>query len=109
MNEYRDGKGYFNKINDGIPLFLRDSAILFAFGSKDEKMFYGISEFVIKSEQTIKIEIKETTEKEIREALFSKSLEGIDLGIEKKEKKIIKKDCNERIGIKKTDTTANYY
>jgi len=102
MNDYRDGKGYFNKINDGIPLFLKDRAILFAFGSKDDKMFYGISEFVVSSEQTIQINVKETTEKEIREALYSKSLDGIDLGIEKKEMKVIKRDCDE---LPKMDST----
>ena len=102
MNEYRDGKGYFNKINDGIPLFLKDKAVLLAFGSKDDKMAYGITEFVVSGEQTIKINVKETTEREMREALSSKSLDGIDLGIEKKEMKIIKQNCDELLVKKDT-------
>lgn len=106
MNDYRDGKGYFNKVNDGIPLFLKDRAILFAFGSKDDKMFYGISEFVIKGEQTVKLNVRETTEKKIREALYSKNLEGINLGIERKEMKVIKRNCDE-INDSKNDTTSN--
>ena len=102
MNDYRDGKGYFNKINDGIPLFLKDRAVLFAFGSKEDKMVYGITEFVVSGEQTIRINVKETTEKEMREALYSKSLEGVDLGIEKKEMKIVKQNCDELLVKKDT-------
>lgn len=97
MNDFREGKHYFNKINDGIPLFLKDRAILFAFGSKADKLYYGISEFIVQGEQTIEINVKETTEKEIRDALFLKKLEGIDLGIEKKEIKIIKQLCDEAV------------
>jgi mono/diheme cytochrome c family protein len=87
-------KYFFNKINNSIPLFINDRAILFAFGSKGDKMYYGISEFRVQGEQTIIINVKETTEEKIRKALYSKEIEGIDLGIEKKEKKIIKRDCD---------------
>jgi mono/diheme cytochrome c family protein len=92
---------FFNKINNGIPLFINDKAILFAFGSKGDKMYYGISEFRVQGQQTIIINVKETTEENIREALYSKEIEGIDLGIEKKEQKIIKSNCDENL---KADT-----
>lgn len=106
MNDFRDGKNYFNKINDGIPLFLRDKAILFAFGSKADKLYYGITEFVVQGEQTIDIKVKESTEKEIRDALLLKRLEGIDLGIEKKEMKIIQQNCDD---FYKADTSQKVY
>jgi mono/diheme cytochrome c family protein len=102
--EKQGDKYFFNKINGGIPLFLNDRAILFAFGSKDDKMFYGISEFRIQGEQTISVKASETTESEIRNALLSKQMNGIDLGIEKKEQKIIKSNCDDLMS--KKDTTA---
>ncbi len=47
--EKQEGNKYFfNKINGGVPLFLNDRAVLFSFGSKDDKIYYGISEFYIK-------------------------------------------------------------
>ncbi len=88
-------KYYFDKIDGGIPLFKSDRAILFAFGSKDDKMYYGINEFIIQEEQAINIAIKETTEKELRQLLSSKAIDGIDVGIEKKETKIIPRICDE--------------
>jgi cytochrome c2 len=95
MNDRRNGKFFFNKINEGIPLFLKDRAILFAFGSKGQKMYYGIKEFRIQGEQTIQINIKETTQEEIKRKLRLKNMEGIDLGIEQKEMKIINNPCDE--------------
>lgn len=99
--EKQGDKYFFNKINGGAPLFLRDRAILFAFGSKGDKMYYGISEFTIQGEQTIQVKVKETTEEEIRSALLSKQMNGIDLGIEKKEQKIIKNHCPDSDEVKK--------
>jgi mono/diheme cytochrome c family protein len=95
MNDKKDGKFFFNKINEGIPLFLHDRAILFAFGSKGQKMYYGIKEFRIQGEQTIEVKVKETTEKEIKKAIHSKKIEGIELGVEEKEMKIIEKPCDD--------------
>jgi Cytochrome c len=98
-------KYFFNKINEGIPLFINDRAILFAFGSKGDKMYYGISEFKIKRDQTIAIKINETTDEEIRAALLAKQMNGIDLGLEKKERIIIENLCDE--SPKKADSIAN--
>lgn len=103
----RQGDKYmFNKIDDGVPLFLGDRAILFAFGSKKDKMYYGISEFIINAEQTIPVNIMETTDEEIRQALLSKQLDGIDLGIEKKEKVILKRPCSDTLSKTIKDTGA---
>ena len=95
LNDSANGIFYFNKINGGIPLFLDDRAILFAFGSQGDKMLYGIREFRVQEAQTITIQVKETDEKTIREALYSRQIEGIDLGIEVKQKKIVPVYCDE--------------
>lgn len=92
-NDEQGDKIFFNKIDGGVPLFLNDRAVLFAFGSNGDKMYYGISEFIIKKEQIIPVSIKETTDEDIRKAILSKQMNGIDLGIEKKEKRIIKNPC----------------
>lgn len=103
VSNFKEGNKYsFDKINGTIPLFLSDKAILFAFGSKDDKMFYGISEFRISGEQVIQVKVKETTEKEMREALQARQLEGIDLGIEKKEQRIIQNYCDNDWPVKDT-------
>jgi cytochrome c2 len=94
-NDFEGLKFSYKKINDGIPLFINDNAILFAFGSKGDKIFYGISEFKVGFQQTIPITIRESTDEEIRKALLSKQMDGIDLGLEKKEMRIIKKACND--------------
>jgi len=96
VSNHKEGDKYsFDKINGTIPLFLTDRAILFAFGSKDDKMFYGISEFRVAGEQTIQVKVKESSEKEMREALQAKQFEGIDLGVEKKEQRIIQNYCDD--------------
>jgi cytochrome c2 len=93
-NEQNGNTYSFNKIEGGVPLFIGDRAILFAFGSKDDKMYYGISEFTINNQQTIPVIIKPTTGDEIRQALLSKQMSGIDIGIDKKEMKIVKNPCD---------------
>jgi hypothetical protein len=108
VGQYQQGdkydKYYFDKINGGVPLFLHDRAILFAFGSKGDKMYYGISEFRIQKNQTIPVNIKETTDEEIRTALRSKNIDGIDLGIEKKEKVVVERSCDEQPVTSKADS-----
>lgn len=93
-NEKENDKYSFNKINGGVPLFPGDNAILFAFGSKEGKIYYGISAFRIQAEQTIVVKVSEGTEETVRKALLSKNMNGIDLGIEKKEKVIRERPCD---------------
>ena len=89
-----DGRYFFDKIDNGIPLFINDRAILFAFGSVEDKMYFGITEFYVRNEQEVKIAIRETNAEELRDALYNKKIEGIDIHSEKKEKKIIRIDCD---------------
>lgn len=88
---------YFDKIDGGIPLFVGDRAILFAFGSAGEEMYYGISAFWIQKEQTIKIKIQKTTEEQIKQVLQTSKIDGISIGLEKKEKRILKNNCNDTL------------
>jgi len=82
----KDEKGYyFDKTNGGVPLFLRDRAVLFAFGRKGEKIVYGVSEFSISLEQVISVIVKDAPEQELLDALKNKNINGIDLGLEKLE------------------------
>lgn len=93
----KDEKGYyFNKTKGGVPLFLRDRAILFAFGRKGEKIVYGVSEFSISLQQVISVVVKEASEQELLDALQNKSINGIDLGLEKLEMRIVPGDCGGR-------------
>ncbi|MCX6318281.1 MAG: cytochrome c [Bacteroidetes bacterium] len=83
----------FIKINGGIPLYLGERVLAFAFGSKGGKMYYGISTFYATRSQQIKVMIHETNVEEIRKFLYTENIEGIDIGIEEKEQIIIPKQC----------------
>ncbi len=97
VSNENDGNVYsFEKINGGVPLFLQDRAILFAFTSQDEKIFYSIREFVVQKTQTIELTLKESTESEMKKALQSKQLEGIQLDVQTKEKKTIYLNCDSK-------------
>lgn len=90
-----DGNYVFDKIDNKVPLFPGDRTLVFAFGSSGQKMFYGITSFRVNGDQLIQIDVKETTEEEIRKALQAQQLDGIHLGIDKKIEQIIERPCNE--------------
>jgi mono/diheme cytochrome c family protein len=92
----RKGNNYlFDKVNGKIPLFLNDNAIIVAFGSKADKMFYGTASFNIKTEQTITIQIKETTEAQLKSFIQNNKIDGIEIDINKKDDfNIIEKPCD---------------
>lgn len=93
-NERKNNKYFFNKIDGGVPLFLNDRAIIFAFTHFNDNFYYGISEFKISANQTIAIEMKKSSYEEIKETLIARQMNGIDLGIEKMEMKIVSKTCD---------------
>jgi hypothetical protein len=106
VSNERKGSMYgFNKIDNKIPLFINSRALLFAFGSKGGSVYYGIKEFIIKDVQTILVDVKETTTEELQKAITARQLDGIDLGIEKKEEVIIERLCDES----KTSPDTAYY
>ncbi len=97
VSNEKDGNVYsFEKINGGVPLFLQDRAILFAFTSQEEKIYYSIREFTVQKTQTIELTLKESTESEIKKALQSKQLEGIQLDVQTKEKKTLYLNCDSK-------------
>jgi Cytochrome C oxidase, cbb3-type, subunit III len=90
LNDY-----WFNKNQGTIPLFLNDKAIILAFGSKADKLFYGVASINIKTEQTISIKVKETTEEQLRSSIQHNNIDGIKIDLNKKvEFNIIEKPCN---------------
>lgn len=87
-NEYR-----FTFGNDKIPLPLRYRAVILAFGSSGQKIIYGAADFVIKSEQHIKIELKETTKEGLLNVLYTKNINGVSIEAIEKEMSIGPKPC----------------
>lgn len=94
---YKEGNHFlFEQSNGKIPLFLNDKAIILAFGSKADKMFYGTASFNVKTEQTIIIKIKETTGAELKSFIQKNNIDGIKIDLNKKDDFEIKeKPCNE--------------
>lgn len=86
---------YFDYEKGAIPLPLRHRAVIFAFGSYKDKILYGVSEFTIGKDQTIPVEIKETTKEGLKNLLFSKRLDGIELEAIEKKMEIYKIPCND--------------
>jgi mono/diheme cytochrome c family protein len=81
--------------NGSIPLFLNDKAIIVAFSSIADKMFYGTASFNIKTEQTITIQIKETTEAQLKSFIQNNKIDGIEIDLNKKDDfNIIEKPCD---------------
>lgn len=86
----------FGNEKGDIPLFVNDKAVILAFGSKGDKMFYGTSNFIIKNEQVILINIKETNETELKSFIEKNNIDGIKIDLNKKEDFEIKqKPCDE--------------
>jgi cytochrome c2 len=84
--------------NGTIPLFLGDKAVILAFGSVADKMWYGTASFNIKTAQTIMIDIKETTEAELKSFIQHNNIGGIKIDLNKKEDFEIKeKPCDDMV------------
>ncbi|RYD70557.1 MAG: hypothetical protein EOP53_25225 [Sphingobacteriales bacterium] len=93
--DYRKNKFIFDKVEGKIPLYLGDDAVLLAFGSNHDKMFYGIVSFKVKQEQNISISIKETTEEQLKQMILDNNIEGIKIDPYKKEFEIKKRQCDD--------------
>jgi hypothetical protein len=94
--EYHNENGYmFGDTKGNIPLFLNDRAVLLAFGSKGDKIFYGTTAFNIKEEQTVSIDISETTEAALKSFIEKNNIDGIKIDVNKKDDFEIKqKPCD---------------
>lgn len=85
--QYSDDNGH-------LPLVLNDNAFIFATATIKNKIYYGITKFKVQLQQTVLINIKESSKEKILSAFKSNELDSIKLDIEKKEMEIIKKPCN---------------
>jgi mono/diheme cytochrome c family protein len=106
MNAGEKGKFRFDKIDGGIPLTIGTRAILFAFGSVKEELLYSMKEFIVQKEQTINLQLNETTDEEIKAALLRGNIDGIDIGVIKKERKIIENFCDDAFLFPEKDSVS---
>jgi hypothetical protein len=108
LQTYTQKKGNiytFSFSNNKIPLPLRYRAVLFAFGSKGQRILYGASEFNIQKEQQIKIELKETTKEGLLHVLYTNNINGVSIDAVEKEMNVFPKDCPDNLPVAK-DTAA---
>jgi Cytochrome c len=90
-----DGLFHFEKYKGQIPLFLNDEAIAFGFTSIKEKIYYGIASFKVSKQQTININLKESTKEAIAKAFKEMRLDGVDLDVITKKRVIVPKICSD--------------
>lgn len=90
-----DSLFHFEKYKGQIPLFLNDEAVAFGIDSHGEKIFYGISTFTVTNNQTIMLQIKETTKEALQQAFLDMKLDGVDLDVITKMRVIVPKACVE--------------
>ncbi|GAB2819919.1 hypothetical protein GCM10027043_20660 [Ferruginibacter profundus] len=97
---HTDGNTYcFQNGNGTIPLVLNDKAVILAFGSKGDKMFYGTASFNIKTAQLIPVTVKETTEAALKSFIEKNNIDGITIDLNKKEDvEIRQKPCDSMFG-----------
>lgn len=76
-----------------VPLFLNEQAIVLAFGSKDDKMYYAAGKFNIQQTQVIPIIVKETTEAELKAFMSKNKIGNVTLDIYTHEKTISEIPC----------------
>lgn len=75
----------FDKVDGKIPLFLNDSVIVLAFGSKGDKTYYGATTFIAKEKQTINLPIKPVGAEELQKFIEKNKINGITIDVNKKE------------------------
>jgi mono/diheme cytochrome c family protein len=93
-NNYR-----FNKVENGIPLFLQDRAILLAYTSKDKKIYYAIKEFTVQKVQSFEMALRESTESDILKAMKEKKIDNAGLDLSIPEKRVIYRECGDTVAV----------
>jgi hypothetical protein len=92
-----DSLFHFEKYKGQIPLFMNDEAIAFGVTSIKEKLYYGIASFKVVKQQTINLDIKETTNEELTRAFREMKLDGIDLDVITKKRLVVPKACGDSL------------
>ena len=85
---------HYSDTNGSLPMVLNDDAFIFATASVKDKIYYGIAKFTIQQQQTIKINVKESSREEILNAFNRNELDGIKLEMEKQDMEIIERYCD---------------
>ncbi|MCG2616573.1 hypothetical protein LZZ85_19900 [Terrimonas sp. NA20] len=94
----REGQLYkfvYNEDGTTLPLSVGYRALALTFGSVKDKIVYGVKEFVISNDQTIKIDLQETTKEKLQNLLLSKNIDGVSLEAIEKQQVIIPKPCDQ--------------
>jgi mono/diheme cytochrome c family protein len=66
----------YNFTNDTIPLILSDEAMIIVIGRVNNKMYYGVTKFVVTKEQAIAVKIKESTKEDINKSIHANRLDS---------------------------------
>ncbi len=73
----------FNYKEDSIPLILNDKAMIIAVGSINNKIYYGVTKFILKKEQVIVVDIKESSTDQINGSIHKNKLDVIKKQVDK--------------------------
>jgi cytochrome c2 len=98
MQQYTIKKGNlytFDFGNGYIPLPVGNRAVVFAFASIGKRVLYGVTEFTVRKEQVVTLEIKETTKEGLNNLLNSKNINGVQIDAIEKEMQVMPKPCDE--------------
>lgn len=90
---YEGSRYRFIVWNGTIRLPLRYRALIFAVGSYKDKIYYGVTEFTIASEQTISVEIKETSRDGLKNLIHSRQMDGVEINAIERKMELLKRDC----------------
>lgn len=90
----KEGQYVFDFDNGAIPLPSGYRALIFAVGSYKDKIYYGVTEFTVTKEQTVQVEIKETTKDGLQNLLYSKRLDGVEIEAIERKMQIQKRPCD---------------
>ena len=85
---YTDTEGY-------VTLVPNDEAFIFAIASVGDRLYYGITKFNVKPQQTITVNIKESSKEQILDAFKINNFDGIKIDIDKPEMQVFKRPCGQ--------------
>ncbi|MBO9660787.1 MAG: cytochrome c [Chitinophagaceae bacterium] len=77
-----------------LPLPIGYRAVALTFGSVKNKIMYGVREFTIGTDQTISLDLQETTKDNLKRILLSKEIDGISVEAIEKGQNIITRPCD---------------
>jgi cytochrome c len=70
---------FYDSDDDSIQLILNDDALIVAIGGNNDKLYYGVTKFNVKTQQVITVNVKETTKKAINKSIHDNKLDKIKI------------------------------